>query len=508
MSASKKKQARKEQAPESLNETMQQTAEKKSSGSALYGIAIVATVIAAIALFLWNSSLFRGNAPAVTINGQAYSAAEVNYYYNSVQQYQSYMSMMGSSSYNYSIPAKDQKYDEEHTWHDMMLEQAVESLRQDVALADLAQKNGYTLSEEGQASINSSLAELDASWVSAGYANRKTYLKAAYGSDMTEDKLVACLNRAALASEYYTAQQESYEYTQDELNAYYAEHKDELDTFVVSQFLFQAEVDTTDDEGNTIEMTDEEKTAALDAAKQKAKASAEALLARLNAGEDAQALMDEFSDELGYSFVSEVRTGANISAQYADWAYSAANGSTTLVDYEGTSDTSYVYCVARVENRYQDNTPSANIRHILISAGTSPTEEKYTEALAEAEKLLEQFKTGEATEDAFAKLAVENSDDSASAENGGLLNVTTYEGYNDAFVDWSLQSHTAGDTGIVKNETSYTKGYHIMYYVDQDLSYWMQNAQTALRTLDMAAWEEEVFADYTAENGDGLKNVG
>ena len=420
--------------------------------TAVYGIAIIATVIAAVALFVWNSGLFRSSAPAVTINGQEYSAADVNYYYNSVQQYQSYMSMMGSSTYDYSVSAKEQKYDEEHTWHDMFLEQAVDSLRQDVALADLAAKNNVTLSEENQASINSSLANLDASWVSAGYSNRSTYLKAVYGTDMTEDKLVELLTRAALASQYYSAQQESYEYTADELNAYYGQHKNELDTFVVTQFLFQASVATTDAEGKTIEMTDEEKAAALQTAKDKAKASAEALLARLNAGEDAQTLMDEFEDELGYSFVSEICTGSTLNTKYADWAYSAAKGATTLVDYEGTDDTTYFYCVARVEDRYQDNTPSANIRHILLSAGTSPTEEKYTQTLAEAEKLLDQFKAGEVTEDAFTKLAAENSDDSSTAENGGLLNVTSYAGYSDAIVDWALQSHAAGDTGIVKDD--------------------------------------------------------
>ena len=36
----------------------------------------------------------------------------------------------------------------------------------------------------------------------------------------------------------------------------------------------------------------------------------------------------------------------------------------------------------------------------------------------------------------------------------------------------------------------------------------MQNADMALRTEDMAAWEEEVFAGYTAEQGSGLEYVG
>jgi hypothetical protein len=63
------------------------SAEQTTDYSKLYGITIIAVVIAAVALFLWNSNLFQVNAPAVTINGKEYSVADVNYYYKSVQQY-------------------------------------------------------------------------------------------------------------------------------------------------------------------------------------------------------------------------------------------------------------------------------------------------------------------------------------------------------------------------------------------------------------------------------------
>ena len=43
------------------------------------------------------------------------------------------------------------------------------------------------------------------------------------------DKLVECLNRAALASDYYSAQEATYEYTQADLDAYYAENKNTLE---------------------------------------------------------------------------------------------------------------------------------------------------------------------------------------------------------------------------------------------------------------------------------------
>lgn len=89
----------------------------------------------------------------------------------------------------------------------------------------------------------------------------------------------------------------------------YEEHADELDTFTLSQFVFQARVNTVDDEGNTIEMTDEEKVAALEEEKAAVKEQAEALQARLEAGEDPEALAEEFSDSLYSSEVALEQMG-------------------------------------------------------------------------------------------------------------------------------------------------------------------------------------------------------
>ena len=63
-------------------------------------------------------------------------------------------------------------------------------------------------------------------------------------------------------------------------------------------------MNTVDDEGNTIEMTDEEKAAALEEEK------AEALQARLEAGEDPEALAEEFSDSLYSSEVALEQMGS------------------------------------------------------------------------------------------------------------------------------------------------------------------------------------------------------
>ena len=480
--------------------------EKQDASVVLYGIAIAAVLVAAVAMMVWNSNFFQRRATAVTINGTEYSATDVSYYYANTRQYYSYMSTMGMGSYDSSLPAEDQMYNETTTWHDYFCQEAVNALQLDAALYDKAMEAGHTLSKAGQANVNSTLASLESSRLSSGYTSRNSYVKAVYGSIMTYDDVVECVTRAAIASDFSTAQGESYQYTQEDLDGYYAEHKDTLDTYTVTQFLFPIPDPTVAEDGSKVELTEEEKTAAQETAKQETKARAEALLSKLNAGSDAQALMDEFADDLGSSFVSKKVLGSSLDSTYADWCKDAQRkvNDTTLMEYSDS-----YYCVVRFEGRVQDNTPSVNIRHALIEAGSEPTEEQYAQAQTQAEELLAQWKADGATEEAFALLAEEHSADTGSAVNGGLLNVTAYSGFGQPFTDWAMnEGHQSGDTGLVKNDFSSTKGYHIMYYVGEDVPYWTQSAKSALRDQDLTKWEDEILAASTSETGSGMKYVG
>ncbi len=512
MSASREKRTRQDQTSQGASEKKprQRGQEQKDRSGILY--AVVGVIIAAviIALLVYNSNFFQNRATAVSINGQSYNSADVQYYYSGLRNY---YSMMGI--YNYSVSAKDQMYSQadNKTWHDFFLEQAVDNLTQDVALAAEAEKAAFTLSAEGQADIDSTLSSLETNWISSGYGSRDAYLRANYGTSMTYDKFVSILTRSALASEYANAQASSYTYDDAELNAYYAEHKDELDSFVLTQFVFQASVPTqTDSDGNAVELTAEEKAAALEEAKQEAKAKADALQARLEAGENVEKLQEEYTDDLFSSYISETRSGSSVNSEYADWAYDSArkSGDVTAVEYQGGSDTTYNYCVVRFEDRYQDNDPTANVRHILVSAGSAPTEEEYAEAKTKAEELLAQWEADGATEDAFAQLATENSADTSSAANGGLIsNVSKSSSYVDTFKEWSLDSsRKEGDTGIVQNTGSSVKGYHVMYFSSWGDPQWMLNVESTLRSQDYNTWLDGILANYTAENGSGLNYVG
>lgn len=123
------------------------------------------------------------------------------------------------------------------------------------------------------------------------------------------------------------------------------------------------------------------------------------------------------------------------------------------------------YGVVKEEN------PVIDVRHILLipeetvdaeTGATVTTDDSKAACLREAEALLEQWKSGEATQESFAQLANEYSQDPGSNTVGGLYEFVYQGDMVDTFNDWCFdESRQPGDTGIV--ETDY--GYHIMYFV-------------------------------------------
>ena len=169
---------------------------------------------------------------------------------------------------------------------------------------------------------------------------------------------------------------------------------------------------------------------------------------------------------------------------------------------ENTNASGYyvVAFISRDDNHY----PLAQVRHILVMAEADAdgvyTDEAKAEAKARAEEILDQWKAGEATEDSFAALATEKTDDTGSAANGGLYE-DIYPGQMvEPFEAWCYdEARIAGDTGIV--ETTY--GYHVMYFVgNSDTTYRDFQIENQLRSADVEAWYTETVAAMTQTEGD------
>ena len=116
-----------------------------------------------------------------------------------------------------------------------------------------------------------------------------------------------------------------------------------------------------------------------------------------------------------------------------------------------------------------ENTDATEAAEETVPAETEAVEEEsgfsaeaWADCLVRADELLAQWKAGDATEESFAALANEYSEDGGSNTNGGLYSgVTASTSFVPEFLEWCLdENRQIGDTGIIK--TDY--GYHIMYF--------------------------------------------
>ena len=529
MSASREKKQRQSAGQNLTQKELKEAKEAQAAKrkSILYWVIGVVVVILVAALLIWNSNFFQNRATAVTVNGHNFTAGEVAYYYNSAyqQEYQLYyystMGITGLTNFNPATDPKDQYVDEEQTqtYYDYFMESALDALTQVAALTDAAEKDGFSLelSESGKETYNSTIASMKDNATTSGYSYA-SYLQVIYGSHMTTGIYESCLKRAIMLGEYQQAHRDALTYTDEDFTTYYDENKDSIDTFSYEvAFLSGSAPSTTDEDGNTVEATEEEKTAAMEAAK----ANADKLMADVEAGGDFAELADAYvQEDSANTFRSTETTGSSLSTAYGDWLKDAARAEGDINVFESTSG----YYVVRFLDRYLDETPTADIRHILVKAeltqeddpatedvdeSTIPTDEAMEAAKAEAESLLAQWEAGDKTAESFGELAKANSDDSGSASNGGLYTQVSEGQMVDTFNDWIFDSeHTEGDTGLVENTNSGMYGWHVMYFQAWNEPTWKINAKSSFQNDDMTSWIESITEGYEAVKADGFKYVG
>ncbi len=147
-----------------------------------------------------------------------------------------------------------------------------------------------------------------------------------------------------------------------------------------------------------------------------------------------------------------------------------------------------------------------NVRHLLVmpegaDSATIRTETfddaAWASAEAKAQELLAQFEAGDKSEDSFAALAMEHSQD-GSAANGGLYEDVAKGQMVEAFENWCFdENRQAGDYGLVKTEF----GYHLMYFVSSRPA-WMEQVEQEMMTnisgdlLNGLIENHEVEADF------------
>ena len=540
MSASREKQNRQAASgqadPKTAREVQQRKEEKRTN--LLYGVIAAAVLVAVIASFVWRSDFIPKTTTAATIDGEKYTAAEVEYYYQTAyrnfvtnSQYSYFLSYLGlntnatlkSQSINSTaaamlgieLPDADAESAEADseadplaptgmTWHDYFLDEALDNMRVIQAALKAAEAEGFQYPAGVQAQYDDNMDALKAVAAASGISVSQ-YLKGNFGAGVTEKVYGEQLMRVLRYSAYADAYQDSLTYSDSELEDAYGADRNTYDhvSYEVVSFSGAAE-STTDDEGNTVEPTEEEAAAALEAAQD----LAQTVLDGFQDGGD----LEELANENDGTYSKNENGTYSAGSVMSEWLYDSARKSgdaSTLAD--GT-----VQYVVVFHDRFRDENPTIDIRHILVPLGSGSIaegEEGYedeqaqlkADAHAKAEELLAQWQSGEATEDSFAALALKESTD-GSKYDGGLY-TEVYQGrmvteFNDWCFDTARQS---GDTGVV--DTQY--GSHVMYFSGVNAARWQTQVAANLRTEAYTAWEEDLVKDVTVQRSEsGLKHIG
>ena len=460
----------------------------------LIGILIVLMIV--LVIFV-NSRLFYNVTTALTVGDTDYSVARMNYeyqkaYMNFNQTYGQYFSSLIDTSRS----LKDQScpFDANGgTWDDYFKQNAETNLTQLSAVYAKAVAEGYTLTEDEAAEIDTAVENYRTYGKSLGYATLNKFLSAYFGTGNSEKTVRANMAEELIASRYADDIYASFTYTDEELDAYYAENADSYDYVNVLYTLISAAAN--DEEGIDA-----------DTAKAAAEDKAKVILAGAGSSEE----------DFRAAVLKETETEATETSYTVTSFLSRYEGSVERDDiaegkvfsHSTDSGVYVVYVLGTESNDY----PTVNVRHILVKAVDADGDGTYSDAekqtAYDAVKAIEnEWLAGGGTEEGFAALANEKSEDAGSNTNGGLYE-NIYKGQMvTEFNDFCFGERKTGDYAIVYGESSAYAGYHLVYFSGENALYSRIIAENAMRQEDGGAVLNDLMGDLTPVHASGWRLV-
>lgn len=465
---------------------------KEERISTAIGIVVLVALVCLVASFPIRTYLAT-HETYVVVNGEAVNKVEFDYQYNLtknnyITQYGSYLTYFGLDT---SKDLSTQMYSDTLSWQDYFEQMAVENLKQSKAMKAAADAEGFTYDTTDE--YNTFKETIKTSAASAGISE-KEYVRSIYGAYATMSRIEQYVKNDMVMNAYYEKLQEDNAPSDDEIQSYYEENKATYDSVDYRLTTIEADLPTEPTElADPVEATtapdaDTDGTATTDTTQDTAYQPSDAEIAK--AMEDAKVLADDAEKTVakdGEAHENEKKSSVNY--LISDWLFDDARkaGDTTVI----TNDNSHCYYAVAFEKRYLDETPSADVRVII------PTEDKT------GEEILEEWKSGAATEDSFAELCKKYTQDTSAVENGGLFEQVTKTGMTEELSNWIFDnSRQAGDTvAITVSDTSY-----VLYYIGQDQPEWKINIKNTLVSDTMSQHMQDITADVTVDDPKGKLN--
>ncbi len=491
----------------------------------------VAVVLGAGYLIVDGTGLGDRFTTALTVGDEKVNATEFNYYYYMAYQQAAYTqeNLYASMNYTYfdtAVSPDEQDYPvanedgETITWAQALTENAATNAQWLISYYNEAVEAGYTLTDDEKASIDETVSSYKEGANTNGYS-LNAYLRANFGAGFNEKTFRTQLEKETLAQRYSEDKQAelSEGITDEAIKAEYDKNPVAYGYADVRYYTFTPSTLTKEDKE-----TDDAFKARQDAVYKETLETAKGVFAgikdeatfnaEIKAYEDSlvadaakvegadKEKTETDEDETLYEAVSFSTLSTAVGEDGAKWALDSTRkaGDVKLVEAE---DEIHIVCV--VAPKYLTN--SVSVRYCLVAynenftAAADKSESKA--AKEEAEKLYEDWKAaGDLSEEAFAAVCKENSDDASTSADGGLIDVRINE-MVPAFEDWCFDpARKPGETAVIEAEEY---GYFLVYFVSNntdDLD-WKNSVRTSLGKTAFEDFDASLIADdgkYAIDN--------
>ncbi len=504
---------------------------KKGGKAWIFGI--IAVIIAVAVIFGVAISGGSESSDAEKYGDEiVYKVSETEFTLNEFNfMYISLFNELYSNLYNYygdyisgvidlTKPLEEQMVNETTSWHQYVVDYTTDTLKNLTGLYNAAVAEGFVLPEEYQTDLDSIEEQLTTVATQSGMTLDE-YLDLMYGDGITVDVIKKMTEFRYVAGCYAEEHEKTVEVSEEDINAYYTENKDTIDTVTFRYYsLFYG-----DSDGGIPKADAEKRANELAAATDKEEFNA---LAYEYSTDEQKEYFTEGSDPTLFANAGYGNTGIE---DVEKWLFDSERKQGETFVYLDEVYSSYL--VVMFEARNSADYDLVDVRHILITPveteeeateeetpaeGTEETEEAAEEtaeteetvdpawaaAEAKATEILNEYLAGEMTEDAFSALAMKHSED-GNASKGGIYE-DVYKGQMvTEFENWCFDpARAVGDTGIVKTQF----GYHIMYFVGFGESNLESLVRPTLVNDIMNAWIEELSVNITDEKTDLFEKVG
>lgn len=456
--------------------------------SRIAGIAIVAALACLVASFPIRSYL-TVNGTFIEVAGEKVSRVEFDYYYNLVKnnylaQNSYYLSMFGM---DLSGDLSTVMYDNTLSFQDYFEQMAVQSIAENKALRDQMKAAGFTYdASEEYAEYEQALKEAAA----AEGMTEKVYIQQVFGRYATASRLKGYIQEGMALSAYTQRISEEKEPSEADIQAYYEENADSYDVVDYYLLTVNAELPTepTDLADPKDPAQEDQETEGTDADAAYQPSEAEIAFAMEKAKTEADAALEEVS-KTG-ELLKDMKN-SSLPSLIRDWLFDSARKAGDATVIENTAG--HLYYVVEFAERRLNQDPTVDARVIMVGA----------DAETGAEAILEEWKSGAATEESFGELA----DKYGASVEGGLYEGLKKTGMTDSLGGWLFDgARTSGETAVItggENEGSY-----VVYYMGENKPEWFLSIRNTLLSERMNAYLEEISQGYDVTNARGnLKYV-